>query len=67
MMKTKELNEKLKNAFPEILNMYNEEVSWQEGDDTGSHIVYADVFVPYIKLQIQNDNYSMVKKCLGCF
>lgn len=52
-MTSKELNLKLIEALPEIKDVYNEEISWQEGDETGSHVVYADVFVPLIKEQIE--------------
>ncbi len=51
-MTSKELNLKLIEIFPEIKDAYLEETSWQDRDETGSHIVYADVFVPYIKRQI---------------
>ena len=51
-MTSKELNLKLIKAFPEIKGVYYEETSWQDGDETGSHVVYADVFVPFIKAQI---------------
>lgn len=51
-MTSKELNLKLIESFPEIKDVYCEETSWQDGDETGSHVVYADVFVPFIKAQI---------------
>lgn len=51
-----ELNLKLIEAFPEIKDVYFEETSWQDGDETGSHVVYADVFVPFIKAQITGNN-----------
>ena len=47
-MTSKELNKKLIALLPEIKELYDEEVSWQEGDDTGSHVVFSDVLVPYI-------------------
>lgn len=47
-MTSKELNKLLLNNFPELEKEYLEEVEWQESDDTGSHIVYGDVFSPYI-------------------
>jgi hypothetical protein len=55
-MKSKELNLLLINAFPEIRCDYNQEISWQEGDDTGSHIVYGDVFSPWIVSIFQNND-----------
>lgn len=33
--------------FPILANDYQDEVDWQEGDATGSHTVYGDVFTPY--------------------
>lgn len=51
-MTSKELNLKLIESFPEIKDVYFEETSWQDGDETGSHVVYADIFVPFIKAQI---------------
>ena len=53
-MTSKELNLKLIESFPEIKDVYYEETSWQDGDETGSHVVYADVFVPFIKAQISD-------------
>ncbi|MBQ9756992.1 MAG: hypothetical protein IJW15_01065 [Clostridia bacterium] len=47
-MTSKELNMKLIEYMPEIRQRYVDEVSWQEQDETGSHIVFGDVLVPYI-------------------
>ncbi len=49
---SKELNLKLIESFPEIKDVYFKETSWQEGDETGSHVIYADVFVPFLKARI---------------
>ncbi len=57
-----ELNLKLVESFPEIKDAYLEETSWQDNDETGSHIVYADVFVPFIKKQIANNNNHTLAK-----
>lgn len=54
------LNLKLLESVPEIRDVYFEESSWQDGDETGSHVVYADVFVPFIKKQILGKNKSML-------
>lgn len=48
-MNSRELNKLLIKAFPNLKEEYIEEVSWQEGDDTGSHTVYGDVFTPYLR------------------
>ena len=55
-MTSKELNLKLKYAFPEIEKTYDEETSWQDGDNTGSHIVYGDILIPFIKQQYKLNN-----------
>ena len=59
-MTSKELNLKLIEAFPEIKDAYYEETAWQDGDETGSHVVYADVFVPFIKAQISTGNAQII-------
>lgn len=59
-MLSKELNLKLIELFPEIKELYEDEVSWQEGDETGSHTVFSDVLFPYI---LENfDNVEITKK-----
>ena len=55
-MKEKELNLKLIEKFPELKLKYEDEVNWQEGDDTGSHVIYGDVFVPFIKEMLNKKN-----------
>lgn len=42
-----ELNRMIVKNFPILANDYQDEVAWQEGDATGSHTVYGDVFTPY--------------------
>ena len=61
-MNSKELNLKLINYIPEIKDLYKEETSWQDGDNTGSHIIYADVFVPFIKEMIIAENIQQIIK-----
>ncbi|WP_088815538.1 MULTISPECIES: hypothetical protein [Listeria] len=53
-MTSEELNKRLIEQFPKLEGAYTEEVSWQEGDHTGSHTVYGDVFTPYIRNSIEN-------------
>lgn len=55
-MTSKELNLKLLTSIPEISDIYYKETSWQDGNETGSHVVYADVFVPFVKAQINDNN-----------
>ena len=59
-MTSKELNLKLIESFPEIKNTYLEETSWQDGDETGSHVVYEDIFMPFLKKQIIDNNEKML-------
>ena len=43
-----ELNKLFISKFPNLKEKCNDEVSWQEGDNTGSHVVFGDVLVPYL-------------------
>ena len=61
-MTSKELNLKLIESFPEIKDVYCEETSWQDGDETGSHIIYEDVFVPFIREQLLKGDTEVIKK-----
>ncbi len=56
------LNLLLIKRFPEIEEKYNEEISWQEGNSTGSHTVYGDVFNPFARTNIMEKNDSTVKR-----
>jgi len=64
-MTAKELNLKLITAFPELKACYDEETSWQEGDDTGSHVVFGDVLKPYLLKNIYVKNTSVVGDILS--
>lgn len=59
-MTSRELNLNLVKCFPEIKDVYLQETSWQDSDETGSHVVYADVFVPFIKEQIAENNKALL-------
>lgn len=60
-MNSKQMNQRLVNSFPELETKYYEEVNWQEGDETGSHVVYGDVFAPYIEqMVIQQNNMELL-------
>lgn len=61
-MDAKQLNRRLVNRFPELEEEYHEEVDWQEGDETGSHVVYGDVFALYIEKIIVEKKYEELKK-----
>lgn len=62
-MTSRELNLKLLNYLPEIKEKYDEEVSWQDGDDTGSHVVFGDVVFPYI-VEHKEDS-GVVRNCFA--
>ena len=53
-MTSKELNFKLLNLLPDLKQLYFDEVSWQEGDETGSHTVFSDVVLPNILNNIED-------------
>ncbi len=55
-MTCKELNQKLLDRFSELAKSFEEETSWQDGLETGSTVVYEDVFMPYVKESIEKDD-----------
>ena len=61
-MTSKELNMKLIEYVPEIRERYIDEISWQEQDETGSHIVFGDVLVPYIVEKAEIEDAKSLKK-----
>lgn len=48
-MTSREVNENLLLKFPQLKEKFEEETSWQEGLDTGSFLIFEDVFMPYVK------------------
>lgn len=61
---SKKMNLELINRFPELKEKYIEEAEWQEGDDTGSHIIYGDIFNPFIEKCIQEkENKQLIRIC----
>ncbi len=61
-MTSKELNQLLVTHFPELKKDYESEIAWQDGDDTGSHIVYGDILYPYMVYLISTKNNMELKK-----
>jgi hypothetical protein len=55
------LNRMLIEKFPNLQDEYFKEIYWQEGDATGSHTVFGDVFTPYLVDRILNDYKEEVK------
>ena len=62
MMTSAELNFKLTETFPDLMGNYRKETEWQDGDETGSHVIYADVFVPFVKEQMQAENEQVLER-----
>ncbi|MCL2853729.1 MAG: hypothetical protein FWE20_12010 [Defluviitaleaceae bacterium] len=54
MMKCVDLNRLLIKNFPQLQQEYSEQISWQDGENTGAHVVYGDVFNPYLIEIISN-------------
>jgi len=61
----RKMNLKLINTFPELNSLYHDEVDWQEGDETGCHVVYGDVFEPYIEKLIIDNNTDLLMKAFA--
>ena len=61
-MKSNQLNRLLIEKFPNLQEKYLDEVSWQDGDSTGSHVVYGDVLTPYLVECITNNDIQEFKK-----
>lgn len=64
-MTCKELNEKLLVNFPELEKSFEEETSWQEGMETGSTVVYEDVFVPFVEEAIEKGDDKAISRIFG--
>ena len=62
MMENKEYNLLLIERFPQLAEAYSEETSWQEGDDTGCHVVYGDVLTPYIESLIAVESCEVLRR-----
>lgn len=54
-MTTKDYNLALISRFPELTEVYHDEVDWSDGDETGCHIVYGLVEPFMEKLIAEND------------
>ena len=61
-MTSKELNEKLLKAVPELKNSFQEFTSWQEGIETGSHTVFENLIVPFAINIIENENDNAIAR-----
>lgn len=61
-MTSRELNCMLIQWVPAIAANYKKEVEWQEGDETGAHITFGDVLVPYIIELVEEQDRESLKK-----
>ena len=60
MYNTKELNTMLLEAFPELKERFEDQASWDDWIETGSYIVYEDIFMPYVvQAFVDNDQESI--------
>lgn len=57
-MGAKQLNELLLKTFPGLQKNFNKITDWQDGIETGSIIVFEDVYFKYIKRFIKNEKIS---------
>ncbi|WP_099224735.1 DUF7674 family protein [Listeria costaricensis] len=60
-MTSEELNQRLLKNFPHLEESYQIEINWQDGDATGSQIVYSDIFTPFVTKSILSMNDQAVK------
>ncbi|MCQ2799703.1 MAG: hypothetical protein MJ228_02910 [Bacilli bacterium] len=63
MMEPKEINSKLLELVPAIKPLFSSVTDWLEGIDTGSTIVVEDVFMVYVREQLEAQNAEELKKC----
>lgn len=61
-LKSSEMNKLLINVFLNLIDFYQKEIEQQEGNETGSHTVYGDVFSPYIRDCIETNNVDEIIK-----
>ncbi len=64
-MKPRELNTLLLDRIPAIKDAFEDETSWQEGLDTGSIVVFEDVFMPYLIYCVENNLTEEINTCFN--
>lgn len=65
MMTSRELNQKLIDLFPEIKTEIETAMSWQDGLDTGSTILFEDVFVKSVVAAMHSKNIAYVDRAFA--
>ena len=58
-------NNLLLTKFPILKKDFEDYTEWQEGINTGSLVVYEDIFVPYIINQLVNENKVEIEKIVS--
>ena len=61
-MKSKDLNVLLLERFPELKEKIDEVTGWQDGIETGSFIVFEDVFMPFLESNVELKNIEMIDR-----
>ena len=64
-MTPREMNRELLVHLPELRELFAEETEWQEGDDTGAHVTYGDVFLPVLEAAIRHRDETTSGRYLG--
>lgn len=64
-MNARQINLLLFDSIPEIRDRYEEEVSWQDGHDTGAHVVYGNVLNRFVEERILQGDLEFVKRVLA--
>lgn len=61
-MTSRELNKMLLSSIPEIKKKFEDETNWQEGLDTGSFIIFEDVFIPFLESKVELNDKILIEK-----
>lgn len=61
-MEPKELNQLLLSEFPELQEKFEEVTSWQDGINTGCFITFEDIFMPFLRKNVEMNNKDMIER-----
>lgn len=64
MYNTKELNTMLLETFPELKEKFEDETSWDDGIETGSYVVYEDIFMPFVVQAFVGDDQESINRIM---
>lgn len=63
-MDAKKLNQLLINNFPDLEEKYHAEVDWQEGEETGSHVLFlTKLFWIITDMNRREDVFRIIHDC----